>query len=483
MKIKPMEMDISMLLNDEQKTTQISSSHRLINLTRKLRHNLDVDGGYGENHEIIDPYFFIHDILAGLENKLNISISKRQSALLKRIKTKKDQYSSNPLTPIEYATEAIFDNYFFKNNDDYVNRLETSTLIKESINRYGKIILVMPVLSRKPFSPIKNKGIFPDLGEINTLLRCAKLAKLISNISGFPCEFLILADGHKYNRACKTPHEVVSLYQQSLRYWVNYLHIDEYVKITDYEEWIVNADEVNWQLNRECLYNTIYQDISKKYDKAFCFNDLDTTFNTMELDELGKQLKYTYWSIMTSVNYTSLYPKWSRGMQIYTKENQNFYLSFISASHYSLERIKKSHLFVPDLVGDMSHCAVDIIMNMRNENWEAAKRYVSISLADRQLNTIFRKIPTALKLTIHAKKGEFNFIATNQKSYSMTAQHTVAGIKRQNDSITVDYQYRLTREAEKQTGVYIHTPNHRHGEFDPLYEMSLIKQPIYYITK
>jgi len=471
-----------MLLNEEQKKSQISDSHRLIQLTNKLRHKLDTNDGYGRHYELVDSMYFFNEIVAKLEDKLNVSVARRQSALLKRIKTKTSGYDGDKLTSIEYAAEVLFDSYFFKNNDEYVNRTETVRLIKESITKYKKIILLMPIMSRKPFSPIKNKGIFPDLGEINTLLRCAKVAKIISNTSGFPCEFLVLADGNKYNKACKTPHEVVRLYQQSLEYWVNYLNVSEYVKIKDYETWIGN-EEGDWKFKRDKLYEITYIDISKNYDKVFTPTNLNSIYDTLKNDTIGEQLAYTFWSIITSVNYTSLYPEWIHGNQIYTRENQNFYISFISSLHYSLNKVSKSHLFFSDLVGDMSYSAHDRVMNMRHEAWEAAKRYVAISLTDRQLNTIFQKIPTAIKLTIHAKTGEYNFISTNQKCYGMTAQHTVSGIKDNNESLVVDYKYRLVREAEHQSGVYIKPSTYIGDSFDPLYEMSLIKQPVYYISK
>lgn len=471
-----------MKLNKEQQKSQISSSHRLIQLTNKLRHKLDTTGGYGEYYDIYDSVFFFNNIVEKLESKLNNSVAKRQSALIKRIKNVKG-YATGNLSSVEYAAEALFDSYFFKNNDTYVNRSDTVRLITESVLKYDKIFLVMPILSRKSFSPIKNKGYFPDLGEINTLLRCAKIAKLIENISGFCCEFLVLADGHKYNRACKTPHAVVDLYQQSLEYWVNFLQIGKYVKIKDYEKWVFNEKEKDWEEKRVILYQTTYKSISKRYDEHFNVNNLDEISNTLRKDDLGKQLSYTFWSIITSVNYNSLYPEWTRGSQVYTKDNQNFYVSFIASSHYSLDRIAKSHLFIGDLVGELSYSASDRVMKMRYEAWEAAKKYVAISLVDRKLNTIYKKIPTALKLTIHPKMNEYNFIATNQKNYSMTAQHTVAGINTKVDSITVDYQYRLIREAEKQIAVYIKPPIHKEIDFNPLFEMSLINQPIYYISE
>ncbi|WCG81527.1 L-tyrosine/L-tryptophan isonitrile synthase family protein [Pectobacterium sp. A5351] len=470
-----------MNLNEEQKKTQISSSHRLISLVERLRHQLDTMDGRGSNYTIVHEDYFVNEILGKLENKLNTTISKRQSALLKRIKGKFGNHNSNKLTAVEYAAEALFDGYFFKNNEQYINRSETVSIISENINKHKEIILAMPVLSRKPFSPIKNKGYFPDIGEINTLLRCAKLAKLISNISNYPCKFIILADGNKYNRACKTPYEVVDLYQQSLNYWVKYLHIDDFVEVVDYEKWISDDSVDDWDFKRHVLNKRLYHELSSKYDRFFDANNPQKTFQYIQNDDIGKQLSHTYWSIITSVNYHSLFPDWHKEKQIFTRENQNFYVSFIASLNFQIDRLKKSHLFSSDIVGALAYDAIDTIFNMRKEAWEAAKQYVSISLTDRKLNTIYNKLPSVLKLTIHAKKGEYNFISTNAKDYAMTAQHTVAGIKNESESISVDYKYRLFRESEDHTKIYISSGDKKGKEFDPLYEMNKINQPMYYI--
>ncbi|TCJ93952.1 hypothetical protein EV694_2186 [Volucribacter psittacicida] len=145
-----------MKLNTEQQKTQISSSHRLINITSTLRHQLS-NNNYGI-FDRVSSNFLINEIFQKLEYQSNITVSKRQSALFKRAKDNLNNYNSQKLSSFEYATEALFDNYFFKNNKNFINRVEALKIIKRSIIQNGNISLVMPILSRKPFSPIKNKG-------------------------------------------------------------------------------------------------------------------------------------------------------------------------------------------------------------------------------------------------------------------------------------------------------------------------------------
>lgn len=473
-----------MILNKEQRRTQISSSHRLIEMTKKIRHRLSIEEVHGKDFEYIDCDYFCNWIIPELQYKFNTSISKRQTALLRRIRDKKSNYGVNRLTAYEYAAEALFDSHFFKNNNKYVTPEYTVDLIKKSIEHKDKIYLVMPILSRKPISPIKNKGYFPDLGEINTLLRFAKIAKIISNISNFECEFLVLADGNKYNRACGTPKNIVDNYQMSLNYWINALNISDIVKICDYEEWVLENKENNFIDKRESMYISIYNSLSRKFDSMFCCNDLNSTLGKInQVSDLGNQINYTYWSILTSVHYDSLYGKINYKDIYHNREIQNLYISFISSLSEPISRIRSSHLFSYENIGEKASYASSLVKEMRFEAWQAAKKYVAISLTDRKLNTIYAKLPAALKLTIHGKKNEFNFISSTQKDFSRTAQHTVGGIRKIKGDICIDYKYRLERECGNEKKVYI-SPSYikKDDNFDPLHEMSLLRQPIYYLS-
>ncbi|ERK12759.1 hypothetical protein L581_2888 [Serratia fonticola AU-AP2C] len=472
-----------MKLNTEQKRTQISSSHRLIGLTKSIRHKLDTDSGYGKNFELIEPDYFLNGILPKLLSKLNTTISKRQTALLRRIRNKASVYGVTRLTANEYATETLFDSYFFKNNEKYVNRIDTANLVRSSIKNYNKIMLVIPLLSRKPISPIKNKGFYPDLGEINTLLRCAKLVKTLINVSGYNCELIILADGNKYNRACQTPLDITTAYQSALQYWIDALGIGDCVKLVDYESWVCEGNDSNWIERRESIYADMYKTISITYDSMFFHNDLSGSMNAMKGHEMGDQLAYTFWSIITSVNYRSLFSCLDYKDIFSNREVQNFYISFIASLEYSIGKVKKSHLFSRQLVGDQAFRSAEIVKQMRVEAWEAAKKYVAISLTDRKLNTIYQKTPTAIKLTIHGKKCEFNFITTTAKDFSKTAQHTVGGLGDVNGNMVIDYKYRIERESDNEVKTYIARTVENGNEFNPLREMSLINQPIYYTSK
>ncbi|MBF0752479.1 MULTISPECIES: hypothetical protein [Pasteurellaceae] len=175
------------ILNSEQLHSQISSSHRLINLTSSLRHCLDTSTVFGNNFDFISQEYFFNEILGRLIETLSMDSSRRQNVILKNIRIKYGNYNHSKE---DYIYETLCDNYFFKNTKKYISKEEIKNISKKAIKEQGVIYLVMPILSRKPLSPVKNKGNCPDLGEIYTLLKCFNLAKMLSKISGEQCCFL-----------------------------------------------------------------------------------------------------------------------------------------------------------------------------------------------------------------------------------------------------------------------------------------------------
>lgn len=333
----------------------------------------------------------------------------------------------------------------------------------------------MPILSRKPLSPIKNKGIYPDLGEINTLLRIYSISKIISILSNCECQFIILSDGNKYRRACLTNKKIVDDYQKSLKYWIDKLKLSQHIKLIDYEEYIHSQKTNNLTEERNFLYNKKLQELSNTFDNFFNPKDLNTLTKLYNLNSLSHQLHYTFWSIITSVNYNNLFSI-DNDISLYkNNEIQNFYISFISSLHLPVEKAIRSHIFRKDIIGEISHYKTELLVEMRKSAWEAAKRYVAISLTDRELN-LLNINNNLLKFTIHGKSNEFNFISTNRKNISITAQHSVAGFD--FTSGEVNYKYRIEREHNLEQAIYIKNSFSR--EFNPLDLISNINQPIFY---
>lgn len=70
----------NMQLNTSDRS-QISSSHRLIESTKKLRHRLDLNGGIGESFSFIEQDYFVKNILHRLKEEAEFAIGKRLQAI------------------------------------------------------------------------------------------------------------------------------------------------------------------------------------------------------------------------------------------------------------------------------------------------------------------------------------------------------------------------------------------------------------------
>ncbi|OKP07950.1 hypothetical protein Xentx_01001 [Xenorhabdus thuongxuanensis] len=78
------------------------------------------------------------------------------------------------------------------------------------------------------------------------------------------------------------------------------------------------------------MYINIYNSLSKKFDPMFCCNDLNSTLEKIkQTSDLGNQINYTYWSILTSVHYDSIYGETNYKDIYNNRETQNLYISFI----------------------------------------------------------------------------------------------------------------------------------------------------------
>ncbi|WP_121022847.1 hypothetical protein [Helicobacter vulpis] len=124
-----------------------------------------------------------------------------------------------------------------------------------------------------------------------------------------------------------------------------------------------------------------------------------------------------------------------------------------------------------------------IFLRMREEAWEATKRYVAISLVDRELNVINKMNANAIKFTIHAKPNELRFIDTSCQNFNITAQHCVGGLTTQHDYLKTTFDYRICRESRNEQAVCIKNLECNRANlqvYGYLVHMSRISQPICY---
>lgn len=341
---------------------------------------------------------------------------------------------------ISIITEILCDNIFVRYKKDFLSRSIIYEKIIQLQEQKQIIRLCLPLFSRKPVSPIKNKGGGVDLAEIASLLRCYVLAKMISTVYEYGVEFVIFADGYKYQRACQTPSDIIQMYQDGLHYWCNFLGINDLVKIIDYESNLklyLTSHELDCReqiyLNNALL---LKENINYNFKKNEYHNELNEISQRSDLTNL---IVKTFYSILSTKYYhTNELCKRISGGDAQAEEEYILCMRSINNAHCKENNI-----------------SVELLHTMIMEAWDAAIRYTAISLTDKEVGIWSILNPDGIKLTIHGKKGEIQFRPTGSEFLSMTPQHCVGGIKANVRGNKMTYQYRIERESYQQTPVIL----------------------------
>lgn len=476
---------------NEYKKSQISSGHRLIHLVKFNEKKLYTSQEFNEKAISISADFWLYHFVPTLKLNISANISNRISAAISRARKNVQLYCVDVVGIAELISEALFDSNWYKIKEDHISRLELRDKLLVIMNKNKKIQLYLPLLSRKPFSPVKNKGTLPDLSELHTLARCAEAAYTINALSPTGCELIILADGLKYNRACGTPNSEVELYQLCLKYWMNILGIHDVVKLENYEEWVnrgLSAEAIQY---REVYFSDKYHALKKEYNLYFNVHDLSHSLDEISnMNEIGDQLKFTFWSIVSSVYYQELFELFNQdglsfNEQYYGDDIQELYSLYLN----SLDLTIDEHYFTDVMLNSIdllsSTAVYELFIKMRKRAWESAMKYVAISLTDRELNTLEQLKESALKLTIHGKRGEIHFLSTTKQDANITAQHCCGGIDFEHGASKLSFKYRLEREGKKEIPILIKhledTPYH-HAKYGNFFLLCKREQPICYVS-
>jgi|HubBroStandDraft_6_1064221.scaffolds.fasta_scaffold70313_2 hypothetical protein len=476
-------------LSAEQMRTQISDGHRLIRLARQKRLALYGEAEFLARCAYIDADYFMNRFIPVLLAKISDGVTVRVNAAIVRARRHAALYDVKKVGVAEYVAEAFYDSHLYNAREAHLPRPTLRDQIKAIIHKGEALELLFPIFSRKPFSPIKNRGPLPDLAEIVSLARCIEAVQAANTLCPTGCRLTLLADGLKYNRACRTPDAIIAAYQRSLSYWVSVLAGHHVVDLTDYEGWIGRHLRGDIAGTRPAVYANYCSTLYDMYTPLFDVEDAAGSLARIaEANDIGRQIAYTFWSIATSVNYRALDSNKATATatppRYFADDFQRLYVYFISSLPKNLRDLTFPAEYLPSIGYFTSADFRELLAILRMEAWQAAIRYVSISLTDRDLNVLREIRPNAIKLTIHGKQGELHFLSASRRDASMTAQHCTGGIAVAPDGARVTLRYRLEREAENETPVLVMVPNgvadtHRYSALCQLQEA---QQPIAYVN-
>ena len=291
----------------ESQRSQISDGHRLIQLAYSSRNSLYTRSEFLRRAVYVSPEDWAHSFITTLRMKMSRNVALRINATLGRARKQLLNYGVNLLGPSELIAEAMFDSTWFRGSEEHYSRSSMRAHVAKVLDKREPIELVFPVFSRKPTSPLKNRGYLPDLAEIVSLARLAEAAHVINTFSPTGCIVTLAADGHKYRRGCRTPSWIVDEYQSALQYWIEALGASSLLKLIDYETLTKNTLSPEEWHSRESAYQNKTKRLSERYDPMF---SLDSVISSLEIvssiDDVGKQLAYTFRSMLTSVHYECL---------------------------------------------------------------------------------------------------------------------------------------------------------------------------------
>jgi hypothetical protein len=452
----PQSRDESLLLpNAEQQRSQISSGHRLLKLVREKRLQLYTEAEFLGRMIYSDPGYWIDTFVPALLTSISEHVTCRVNAAIRRARKNAAAYDVKKVGVAEHITEVFYDNCWYKVREENVPRKILRQQIQRILDRGEPIELIFPIFSRKPFCPLKNRGLYPDLGEIYSLARCTEATQTANILSPTGCRLTLLADGLKYNRACRTPDEVVSAYQSALGAWKSLIVDDRVVRLVDYEQWVTEHLRQDLLSARLPLYAQRVEDLDLRFRPIFDpLAPAESLRSIEQMSDVGRQLTFTFWSIATSVNYRRLFsPAQDENVirNYFSDEIQRLYVYFIASLHKPLRNLVVPREFFPSFgsLGPRDFC--ELFCALSQEAFEAAIRYVAISLVDRDLKILREICPNAIKLTIHGKPGELHLLSASHRDCSITAQHSTGGFA----TGVINLKYRLDREANEEVPVLL----------------------------
>lgn len=452
----PPEADHTPIPNEAGPHPLISDGHRVLAAAAAPGARLYTRADYDGRALEVSPVFWRGGVLAALRAKSNSCVHRRLDAAARRARDHGGRLPGDA----EVGAEVLHDRLYFKGGEGHLTWEAARGRLKALADQGRPVRLGLPLFSRKPVSPVKNRGHHPDLADIAALGRCHEVAALLRSVHPAGVEFVVYADGHKYRRACQTPPELVDEYQAGLRYWNRALKQSDLVTVADYEAQLraVLGDEE--MARREALYAENVTLLHAQFGPLVNPTDPAGSLERVGTAEHGHELSFTLRSIVSSVYYRTA----DLGLRLrrHDEDAEGVYLGFLRSWTPARGRAGGAEF-----------------AELAREAWGAAVRYVAISLTDRALGVWRRLNPDGFKLTIHGKPGELHFDPAGREFFGHTPQHTSGGLRRTERGLKITCMYRLERESRgERPVVFADDP----AEAEPtVRRMIASRQPVCYL--
>ncbi len=432
-------------LNEQQEAVISAHFMHQMNLDTQLKRYSDEE--YDQialkmNAEAINTY-----LLPALLRASEQFILKRAEAAQARALKNYKEYGLSSIAEISVAeiiTEVLFDRQFLKGPKSNCSKQVFVEKIRKRLAANKIIAMAIPALPYKSSSPLKTRGIMPDLSEINFLLGLTEIARTIELIyqTNKPgpqasAKFTVISDGSRFNSFLNESIETIHTYQTQLRWWINKLNIANYIEIVDYQWLLKNHLPEELYIKKEEIKNHARQQYAQLMLPLF------DPYNTQKMIQaainkdpepeavnpegrfipLFKSLLYivryktlTHYAELHKKSYTKLYTELTRHIFMpYTKlidTDQEHMQSFIENPAYPTPPPHKKRLEY-------------LRQSMLHEAWHAAIDYIAEIRSDRDLpkEPITASLPEHIRWTIHAKAGQLAILTTTASGDPIQAWH------------------------------------------------------------
>lgn len=419
-----------------QKNEAVISAHFMDKINQNLGLRLYTDSEFSGCALTVTSEWLFNGLIPSLLQASEHFVLERVAAVKIRARKNFKEYGLNTANQVgvsEIIAETMFDRQFLKGPKSNYSRLILAQNIKELVRKQQPIKMVIPALPYKSTSPLKTRGVMPDLSEVNFLLCLAEVAKTIALIyseeTTIPQEalakFTVISDGSRFNSFLNEPIEMIHAYQEKLHWWIDKLNVSNYVEVLDYhdvmkrllpKEQYFRKQEIREKVLH--LYTELMMPIFNPYAIQQMFSkaielDPDPETNNVEgrFIPLFKSLIYTvrYKSLL---NYAQVYGK--NYFDLYTEIIRHIFQPYVVLKPNDIEHIK-AYMETPQRqLNNPTHHLEYLRQLMLQEAWQAAINYIAEIRGDRDLShdPIVTCFPEFIRWTIHAKLGQLAILTT-----------------------------------------------------------------------
>lgn len=407
----------------------VISSHFMQKVSQNEALHLYDDDCFKSKQVVVDRAFVMEDLIPILKAASARLCDARAAAARRRAGLKHQDYGYNSEAEIgvsEIITEALLDKEFSRSGDKYNCRLQLNSAVKKMIAEKDEIAMVIPALPFKISSPLKSRGILPDLGEINFLLNLYEITRTIEVIcqnqpgsdAQIRVKFTVVSDGSRFDEIVNEKGCTLKRYQQDLEVWITMLGVDDYVQLIDYQVLLEKNLPQRILDEKYELFKTAHADYSRVLWPVFDPDRMQASLEAatqVELDPEYDNAEGRFASLFKSLVYTVRYKALedlcyfsdAERSRIYRELTAHIYEPFTFSTDneqglaWSDNADNPSRKLTPQVMERLRHA-------MLTETWAAAINYISEIKSDRDLaeDPILTCLPGHLRWTIHPKQGQ-----------------------------------------------------------------------------